>query len=64
MSKNYSPNFVNLLKGCLQPNPATRLTLAEANDELNSIRKSMKAMTYCIRLQEDETKGKKNSGKR
>lgn len=51
MSKNYSTSLVNLLKGCLQPNPTNRLSFAEAIEELNLIKKSMKAMTYCIRLQ-------------
>ena len=53
-TKHFSEDFVALLKGCLHPNPAQRLTFGEANEQLNVIRKNMKTMTYCIRLQEEE----------
>jgi hypothetical protein len=33
-------------------------------DELNAIRRNMKAITYCIRLQEDDEKAKKGGCKR
>ena len=64
MSQHYSEGFVNLLKGCLIPQPEYRLNLEQANEELAQIRKGMKGVTYCIRLQEDEEKSKKNGGKR
>lgn len=51
MAKNYSDSFISLLKGCLQPNPQNRLSISQANDELATLRKSMKTLTYCIRLQ-------------
>lgn len=31
VSKKFSEAFIGLLKGCLQPIPANRLTLAQAN---------------------------------
>jgi hypothetical protein len=64
MGKNYSDAFINLLKHSLQPIPAMRCTIQEATDELNMIRKSMKAITYCIRLQEEDDKTKKGTNKR
>lgn len=64
MGKNYSPGFVNLLKGCLQPDPGYRLSLELANQELVAVRKGLKSMTYCIRLQEDEERAKKKGVRR
>lgn len=64
MTKNYSNEFIQLLKNCLNPQPNHRLTLAQASEQLSIIRKSMKSVTYCIRLQEDEEKSKKQSNKR
>lgn len=64
MGKNYSEAFIGLLKHCLQPVPGNRCNIQQATEQLNSIRKSMKSITYCIRLQEEEEKGKKNTYKR
>jgi serine/threonine protein kinase len=64
MGKNYSEPFINLLKHCLHPAPALRSSIQEATDQLNAIRKSMKSITYCIRLQEDDDKTKKGTSKR
>jgi hypothetical protein len=64
MGKMYSEQFINLLKHCLQPTACNRCSIQEASEELNAIRKSMKAITYCIRLQDDDEKTKKNNCKR
>ena len=53
MGQNYSDKFVGLLKGCLQADPHHRLTIAKAYEEIILLRKNMKSVTYCIRLQED-----------
>jgi len=54
MAKKYTDRFVHLIKCCLQPQSNNRFSLEEAMKELDSIRKTMKSVTYCIRLFEDD----------
>jgi hypothetical protein len=51
VGKGYSEPFINLLRHCLQPLPKNRCSIDEALNELNSIRRAMKSLSYCVRLQ-------------
>jgi hypothetical protein len=49
-----------LLRSCLNPIPQDRFTYEEAYNEILRIKKRMKGITNCIRLQDEECKGKRN----
>ena len=52
MGQNYSDKFVGLLKGCLQADASHRLSVSKAYEEIMLLKRTMKSVTYCIRLQE------------
>jgi hypothetical protein len=63
MSAHYSDGFIQLVRACLTANPQERYSLQEAFDSLGVVKKGLKSVTHCVRLQEDDCKSRK-AGKR
>ncbi len=49
-STRYSQNFLDIIKAMLEPDPAKRIEMERANEELNNLYCSSKTKTFCIRL--------------
>ena len=61
-SSEYSPHFLDLLRSCLVSNPSHRLTISQAFEGIENIKKSSQYVSYCVRLNDDEENKKKKAG--